>query len=109
MTSTRPRSRSIWLRIVPEPRYAGHLYDDPAKADVDEIAAGSSGETTGPESWRSPGSTPAPECDSPSRTHRGRAAINEGRRPTRVFVCVDGVHGFGLIAATMPELDVTSS
>ena len=31
--------------------------------------------------------------------------VNQGRSPDeRVIVCVDGVHGFGLIDATMPEL-----
>jgi selenocysteine lyase/cysteine desulfurase len=33
------------------------------------------------------------------------AEANQGRSPAeRVIVCVDGVHGFGLINATMPEL-----
>ena len=83
------------------------LYDEPAQADADQIVDRlSSGLTDRTRivaiTWvhsgtgvRLPVSQIAEAVDS----------ANEGRAPAdRALLCVDGVHGFGLIAMSMPDL-----
>jgi selenocysteine lyase/cysteine desulfurase len=83
------------------------LYDDPAKADIEEIVSRvRSGLTDRTRvvaiTWVHSSTgvrLPVAEISEVVRdanTHRTAA--------DRVLLCVDGVHGFGLVASTMPEL-----
>jgi selenocysteine lyase/cysteine desulfurase len=83
------------------------LYDDPAQADVDQIL----------ERFKA-GLTERTRLVAITWVHSGTgvrlpvaeiaeavSAANDGRRPDqRALLCVDGVHGFGLMGTSMPDL-----
>jgi selenocysteine lyase/cysteine desulfurase len=83
------------------------LYDDPARADADEIVerlmAGLTDRTRVVAiTWVHSGT--GVRLPVPAIAEAVRAA-NDGRPPAqRALLCVDGVHGFGLMARSMPDL-----
>jgi selenocysteine lyase/cysteine desulfurase len=83
------------------------LYDDPASADAEEIVSRlTSGLTDSTRvvaiTWVHSGT--GVRLPVPAIAQAVRAA-NEGRSPDRrALLCLDGVHGFGLIRMSMPDL-----